>query len=116
MKIPNSFKIGGGKKVKVDTFESIPNREDVFGDYSCVRSQIRLGKSILDGEGNKVDVSEEDLERTFWHETFHAFQWFYNTEYDETQAQCFSNFMYELMHSLDYAEEERICSNTEKKN
>lgn len=88
--IPKEFTIGGGRKIKV----CIEEKGDNFGNWDDRECKINLFKNIDSGE-----VCEEDIERTFYHELIHCFQFFYNCEIDEAQAQTFSNFIYEYIHS-----------------
>lgn len=92
MKIPNSFTIAGGKKINI----SIEDRLDdnLYGQFSDVDAEIKIAEHVYDKE-----VSDEDMERTFWHEFVHCMNYFYNCECDESLAQTFSNFLYEFIHS-----------------
>lgn len=96
MNIPNEYKIAGGKTIKVTLHDELSDGK--FGDFSPVKNEIRLARKVEeDGESWKQSV--EDIERTFYHEMFHSFQWYFNTEFSEEMAQSFSNFMYEMMHT-----------------
>ena len=95
MNIPNEYKIAGGKTIKVTLHDELDGK---FGDFSPAKNEIRLARKVEeDGESWKQNV--EDIERTFYHEMFHSFQWYFNTEFSEEMAQSFSNFMYEMMHT-----------------
>ena len=43
------------------------------------------------------DLEEGQIENTFWHELFHVFNFYFNTEQDEALAQTFANFMCEYL-------------------
>lgn len=94
--LPTEFSIAGGKIIKVlkeDILES-----GSYGDFCDIKSQIRIAENIK-LEGVPQEISDEDIERTYYHELIHCFNYFYNCECDEALAQTFSNFMYEYMHS-----------------
>lgn len=100
--IPEYFETAGGKIIKVrleDTIESSSTKGHyLFGDFNDASSIIRIAKNVpVDGED--FFQTEEDIERTFWHELFHVFQFYGGFEMDESLAQVFSNFMYEFQHS-----------------
>lgn len=42
-------------------------------------------------------MEEGQIENTFWHELFHVFNFYFNTEQDEALAQTFANFMCEYL-------------------
>lgn len=98
MNIPKKFSIAGGKIINVYNLDTI-NDGDTYGDYSDVKGEIRLAEKINVGDNEFVDISDEDRERSFYHELFHCMQYLYNCEYSESMAQTFSNFMYEFMHT-----------------
>lgn len=94
MRIPNKFKVGGGKEVIVNILNDL---EDKFGDWSCAKNEIRIANIIKMEDGEVVNLTEEDKLRTFLHELIHCFQFYYNCTQDETQAQIYSNFLYEFL-------------------
>lgn len=49
-------------------------------------------------DGEVIHLTEEQIKNSFWHEMFHAFNYYYNNNQDESLAQTFANFMreYEL--------------------
>lgn len=95
MKIPKQFCIAGGKKVDVEMVDEIDDFS-TYGNFSVVHSKIKLAKYVK-CEGETVEVSEEDLERTFYHELVHCMNYYYNCETEEVIAQVFSNFIYEYI-------------------
>lgn len=95
--IPKSYKIAGNKTVDIAIVESI-NDGGSYGDFSDAKSKIRLAKNIK-VEDELIEISDEDILRTYLHELCHSMQFYYNCEYDEAQAQTFSNFMYEYLHT-----------------
>ena len=97
MNIPRKFCIGGGRVVNVKVLDDLDGK---YGDFNDAKSEIRIARTInIDNED--IVISEEDRERTFWHEFVHAMNWYYNCENDESLAQTFSNFLYEFMHTKE---------------
>lgn len=93
------FKIAGGKKVKVFTPEYLKHNDSYkFGEFNDGSNTISVAKKVKI-DNKDYPQSEEDMERTFWHEMFHCFQFYAGMECDEMVAQVFSNFMYEYMHT-----------------
>lgn len=94
--IPSTFKIAN-QVIKIIIEESLPDNN--YGYFCDASNTIKLSKSIsVEGEG-VIQLSEEQLENTLWHEIFHVFQFYYNNKYDESQAQVFVNFMREFQNS-----------------
>ncbi len=91
--IPKSFKIAGGKVITVNIIHSF-DEPGKFGDFIVATNTIELAKFVKD-EDIEWALTEEDIERTFYHELFHVFQWYYDTDLSEVQAQVYSNFLYE---------------------
>ena len=48
-------------------------------------------------------LHKEIVLTSFWHEMFHAFNYLWNTDADESLAQSFANFMRELESTVEYA-------------
>ena len=91
MQIPSYFKIGG-QEYNVEVVEDLD--DDIYGEYSYTPARIQIAKTTA-GE----EIPKNQMEATFWHELFHAFQYMFNCTTDEAQAQCFSNFMMEFLES-----------------
>lgn len=70
----------------------------LYGTHSDVLGEILLAKNIK-LEKELIPLKEYQIDNTFWHELFHAFQYFYNNEQDEALAQTFANFMCEFLES-----------------
>lgn len=98
MRIPKEFKIANNKYT-VQILKSVQNEkgEDVFGDHSSVTNTIRIAETV-----NGHELTEEQILNTFLHELFHAFQFFFNNDAYEAEAQCYANFMREYMSSAIY--------------
>lgn len=91
MQIPSSFKIGG-QEYKVEIVDKL--EDDIYGDYSYTPPLIRVART-----SSEEKIPDNQMEATFWHELFHAFQYMFDCTTDEAQAQCFSNFMMEFLES-----------------
>ena len=46
-------------------------------------------------------MSDEQLRNTFYHGLFHVFQFYYNNEFNEIQAQVYANFMCEFIETTE---------------
>ena len=90
--IPKKFKIAN----QWYTVEIVDHLEDAdFGDFDSVRAKIRLARKVYSLD-EYVELSEEQICNTCWHEIFHVFNYHMNNETDETIAQSFANFMREF--------------------
>lgn len=97
--IPKYFKVGNQpyKVVMVDHLTS-----GNFGEFDSVNAEIRIARKVESGYTRElVDLQEEQILNTWYHELFHCFNWHMNTETDETIAQSFANFMREYETSKD---------------
>lgn len=66
-----------------------------MGDFSPVTNTIHVARHTL-SDGIKCELSPKQKVQTFWHEVFHAFQYYSTGKYDEAQSQVYSGFMSEL--------------------
>lgn len=83
----------------------------VLSYVSKYSGKFSEGKSWNDGHyGHHVDenedfpwvtVSDEQMRNTFYHELFHAFQFYFNNEFNEAQAQVYANFMCEFIETTE---------------
>lgn len=93
-KIPSKFKIAN-QEFRVEIADNLTARDDkdcpILGDFSYAPPLIRIAKY----NGDAV-LTEEQIANTFYHELFHCFQYMYNTDYSESEAQTFANFMCEF--------------------
>ena len=97
--LPTEFKIAN------HTF-SVNQYSDLYVDntwvYGCLcYKDLEICIRIKDGNDF---LSEEIIRNTYWHEVFHAFNYLWNTELDESLAQSFANFMRELESTSNYAQ------------
>jgi hypothetical protein len=91
--IPTNFKIAGGKEIQVNIVENINDGKD-FGVFNDATNIIKIANKVR-VEDDWYNQTEEDMERTYLHELFHVFQFYSGKDFDEMEAQMFSNFMYE---------------------
>lgn len=104
--IYKQFKIAN-QIVQVELMDFV--EESKYGDFTDAKNLIRIAKKIkVDGE--VIELTPEQIENTFWHEVFHAFQFFFDNDYNEGQAQVYSNFMQELFASGKEIEKEEYTN------
>ena len=95
MKIPKKFKIANNW-ITVEIVDSLPNSN--YGIYNDAKQIIKLAKTIyIDDE--IVELSEEQLLNTFWHEYVHCMQFYFDNSNSEAQAQSFANFLCEFVNT-----------------
>lgn len=94
MKIPNSFKIAN-TTINVKLLDKIDG--DLYGKWTDVKNEIELARTVSIGGGEIVTLSEEQIYNSFCHELIHCFQFYYNNDYSEAQAQVFANFIREYL-------------------
>ena len=75
-----------------------------YGKFNDAKNQIILAKTV-EIEGEIIELSPSQIENTFYHEVIHAFQFYYNNEFDEAQAQVYANFICEMLASGQALEE-----------
>ena len=98
MEIPKRFKIAN-TNYTVDVVDKIANGS--YGYHNDIRSKIVIATTIEDGKED-VELTEGQIENTFWHELFHCFQFYYCNKQDEALAQSFANFMCEYRATKEY--------------
>lgn len=94
MKIPESFECAGFtiKVIFKDTLE-----DNKFGDYCVVNNEIRIARYLFNADNEKVELTEDQKFNTFVHELVHAWQFYYDNHFIESQAQVFANFIQEFL-------------------
>ena len=93
MNIPQQFQCAD-HIIKVELHESLnDNRYGAFYDAPGV---IKIAKTLNVEDYGKVELTEQQMENTFWHEYFHCCQFFAGEPYSEQQAQVYANFMTEF--------------------
>ena len=70
MEIPKRFKIAN-TEYEVQVVDK--SDDGNYGYHNDIRRKIVVAKS-MDDEGKIVQLTEQQIENTFWHELFHCFQ------------------------------------------
>lgn len=99
MAIPKKFTIGG-QEFEVKLVDRIRDTNN-YGEFSYCPALIEIATKYYDEQGIGREIPENQLKNTFWHEVFHAFNYMWNTEVDESLAQSFANFMCEYEESKE---------------
>ena len=96
--IPTSFIIGN-QKFNVVLYDELYLEDDpVYGLFDYLNSEISIRIKKLDD----TLCDKEQVFNSFWHEVFHAFNYLYNNEMNESLAQTFANFMREFQSTVKY--------------
>lgn len=95
--IPDKFSISG-TEYNVSVVENAEKDLGgaVLGDFSGLIHEIRVAKKCL-FENEVIDISEEEIIKTYLHELGHCFGWWYKNDDSEAFANAFSNFMFEYL-------------------
>ena len=93
-KLPDKFKIAN-QEITVVIEDSLPNND--YGYFCDVTNTIKLARTINSEYDGTVSLSDNQIRNTFYHELFHVFCYYYNTETPEDIAQVFANFMTEFL-------------------
>ena len=72
--------------------------DPVYGLFDYLNSEISIRIKKLD----HTLCDKEQVFNSFWHEVFHAFNYLYNNEMNESLAQVFANFMREFQSTVKY--------------
>ena len=95
MFIPKQFTIND-QVIRVEIVDKLEGSK--YGDYNDVKELIRISKTIeIDKE--IINLSEDQILNTFFHEVFHAFQFHSKGEYSESEASSYAGMMVELVKS-----------------
>lgn len=95
--LPNEFTLSG------NTFkvEFVEKTEDNSYGYFCDATQcITLAKKVDTSTLGEVELTDVQIINTFFHELVHAFQFLYGSDYSETEAQVYANFLTEFFKQL----------------
>lgn len=99
MKIPKSFKIHCHTiTVKVEELDSADDNR--YGYYDSVREEIVVFRKVR-SNGEPVELTETQLESTFYHELIHAFQWHIKGTTDELEAQSYAGLLLEFLETKE---------------
>lgn len=91
--IPSEFKCAGFT-IKVSVEDSLPN--DDYGTFCDATNEIKIAKTMT-VDNKVIQLTEEQLLNTFYHELNHCFQFYFDNSYSEAQAQTFANFICEYL-------------------
>lgn len=97
-KLPDKFKIAN-QEIAILIEDSLSGNE--YGYFCDATNTIKLARTVSTEYDGVVNVSDEQMRNTFYHELFHVFQFYYDNEFNETQAQVYANFMCEFMESTE---------------
>lgn len=97
--IPKQFTIAG-ITIKVKIVDCI-NNGSCYGIFNDVACEIKVANRVK-VDGVWYDVPENSKINSFFHELFHAFSYYWNTETPEDLAQVFANFALEYHQTATY--------------
>ena len=69
-----------------------------LGDFCSLLHKIRIAKKVR-LEEDIIDISDDELLKTYLHELGHCFNYYYNDGYSEEFANAFTNFFFEYLHT-----------------
>lgn len=101
MELPEQFKIANMPYVVIRKGLVKEDNISMYGTHSDILGEIQIADNI-EADNEIIKLKDNQILNTFWHEVFHAFQFFYNNEQDESLAQTFANFMCELLESSNF--------------
>jgi|GEM_PF-1171853 len=96
MQLPSEFKCAGFT-IKVEIHDKL--KDNNYGDFDDARNLIRIARKV-EVDGVEVELSEEQRDNTFYHELIHCFQFYFNNDTDEAEAQTYANFICEYYNSI----------------
>ena len=100
--IPDRFQVAGHPyQIIKKQFVRDDDDNAVFGLHDMISNKIFLAQEFPLGESS-YEFKEHQKLNTFWHELFHAFNYYMNNEQDEALAQSFANFMCEFLKTAEY--------------
>ena len=100
--IPDRFQVAGHPyQIVKKQFVKDDDDDAVFGLHDMISNKIFLAQEFPLGESSYKFKEHQKL-NTFWHELFHAFNYYMNNDQDETLAQSFANFMCEFLKTAEY--------------
>lgn len=102
MKIPKSFKCAGFT-ITVELIDKLESGN--YGEFCDATNTISLAKIVPVKDRGDITVTEQQLYNTFAHEVVHVWQFYYNNEYSEAEAQVFANFICEYFNT----KENKLC-------
>lgn len=95
--IPRTCKIANHLyTIQLDEFVEDDNGDFIYGYHSDVELVIKIARKVKLEKGEIISLTDEQIKNSFWHELFHAFNFYWNNGADEALAQTFANFMREF--------------------
>ena len=91
--IPDKFKLAGFE-ITVNKVEKTDDND--YGYWDDVNNTIVIAKNISMKNGELTSLSDRQIKNTFYHELYHAFQFYSGREYSEVECNIFANFMLEF--------------------
>lgn len=95
MKIPNTFKCAGFD-ITIEFLDALP--ENQYAIFCDVKNTISIANHIY-VEKDKIKLTELQQLNSFLHELIHVFQFYYNNDYVEAEAQVYANFLQEFINT-----------------
>ena len=71
-----------------------------YGNWCDVTNTITIAKTIELEDKTVVELTEDQITNTFWHELIHCFQFYFDNSYSEAQSQVYANFLCEYFKSV----------------
>lgn len=90
--IPKHFECAGFT-IKIEIVDKLKSNN--YGQFCDATNTIKIAKTVEIEDEGTVELTEEQRFNTFFHELVHVFQFYYDNEYCEAQAQVFANFLCE---------------------
>lgn len=95
MKIPEKFTINS-QEIKIELVNTLPDSN--YGSYNDAKELIQIARTVeIDGES--VELTNEQIENTLWHEVLHAFQFHSKGECSETESNTYAGYLVEFFKS-----------------
>ena len=69
-------------------------------DWCDATNTITLAKTVELEDKTVINLTEDQITNTFWHELIHCFQFYFDNGYNEAQSQVYANFMCEYYNSI----------------
>lgn len=92
--IPEKFQCAGFT-IQVKLVDKLT--DNAYGNYCDATNTISIAKTVDVTDIGKVELTDQQMLNTFMHELVHVWQFYFNNNYDEAQAQVFANFMCEYV-------------------
>jgi hypothetical protein len=70
--------------------------ENDYGLFNDAENLILIARTI-EKDGKMIELSESQQLNTWCHELIHVFQFYFNNDFDEAQAQVYANFICEML-------------------